>query len=82
MLRDWLKENKITFPVGMIAVEEEKTRAAWGVKSLPWLILTDSSQRVIDEGFALEELGSKLKLPRLEAEGDVPVNRLRSPAAD
>lgn len=29
------------FPVGIIQENAEKTRLNWGVKALPWLILTD-----------------------------------------
>jgi len=41
-LNDWLKEYNIPFHVGMVQGDAEKTRFAWGVKSLPWLILTDN----------------------------------------
>jgi len=60
-LNDWLKKNNISIPVGMIRDVEEKTRLAWGVKSLPWLILTDSKHIVRAEGFALSELDGKIK---------------------
>lgn len=55
-LDDWLQENKIPFPVGKITGDIEKTRFSWGVKSLPWLILTDKEHIVQDEGFPLIEL--------------------------
>ena len=35
--------------------------AAWGVHSLPWLILTDDKHLVRVEGFPLAELDGKLK---------------------
>jgi hypothetical protein len=60
-LNEWLKENNIPFPVGIIEGDEEEIRSAWGVKSLPWLILTDKNHIVRSEGFALAELGEKLK---------------------
>jgi hypothetical protein len=56
----WLKKNDIRFPVGMIQGEEEKVRFNWGVKSLPWLILTDRGHIVRAEGFALHELNAEL----------------------
>jgi hypothetical protein len=56
-----IKENGINFPIGMIEDDEEQTRYNWGVKSLPWLILTDTKHVVLDEGFALGNLEMKLK---------------------
>jgi hypothetical protein len=44
----------------MVQVDEEKTRFSWGVRSLPWLILTDKKHVVTDEGFSLAELDEKL----------------------
>lgn len=58
-LDGWIKENNITFPLGMIEADEEKTRFNWGIRSLPWLILTDKEHVVIAEGFniaGLEEI--------------------------
>ena len=55
------KDNNIPFPVGMIQGEEEKTRFTWGVRSLPWLILTDDKRVVRAEGFRLSELNEKIK---------------------
>jgi len=57
---DWVKKNSIPFPVGMIE-DEEKTRFTWGVRSLPWLILTDRNHVVTAEGFAVSEIGEKLE---------------------
>ena len=59
-LNDWEQKNTIHFPVGMVQGDEEKTRFTWGVRSLPWLILTDSKHVVTAEGFALTELDEKL----------------------
>lgn len=59
-LRLWLQKYHISFPVGMVKGDEEKTRFAWGVRSLPWLILTDTQHVVIAEGFTLAELDEKL----------------------
>ncbi len=60
-LAEWIEENDISFPVGMIRDDVEKTRFNWGVKSLPWLILTDKDNIVRAEGFAISELEEKIK---------------------
>jgi len=60
-LSEWIKENTIPFPVGMIEGDEEKTRFAWGIRSLPWLILTDRKHIVRVENFDLAELGEKIE---------------------
>jgi hypothetical protein len=39
----------------------EKTNFAWGVRSLPWLILTNRSHTVTAEGFAVGALTNKIK---------------------
>jgi hypothetical protein len=59
-LDEWVKKNNILFPVGMIVGEEEKVRFDWGVKSLPWLILTDEQHIVVAEGFGIDELDDKI----------------------
>jgi len=60
-LDEWVKENDISFSVGKIQENEEDTRFTWGVKSLPWLILTDTDHLVTAEGFGIVELNSKVK---------------------
>ena len=60
-LNEWVEKNNIPFPVGMIQDDEEKTRFNWGVRSLPWLILTDRNRVVTTEGFGLDELDQKIK---------------------
>jgi hypothetical protein len=60
-LNEWLKTNNISFPVGMIKGDTEKIRFAWGVRSLPWLILTNRRHVVRAEGFMLNELSQKIK---------------------
>ena len=57
----WVVENAIPFEVGMIEGDEEQTKFNWGVKSLPWLILTDRKQVVTAEGFGIEELYGKIQ---------------------
>ena len=45
----------------MVQGDEKKTRLNWGVKSLPWLILTDSRHVVTAEGFGVDELDDKIE---------------------
>jgi hypothetical protein len=59
-LREWTRQNNIPFPVGKIQGDMEKTRSAWGVQSLPWLILADNKHIVFSEGFQLGELDNQL----------------------
>ncbi|UCE47117.1 MAG: hypothetical protein JSW47_16095 [Phycisphaerales bacterium] len=61
ILDEWKRRNNILFPVGMIDDNEQETRFAWGVKSLPWLILTDRQHIVKATGFSLNELTLKIK---------------------
>jgi len=56
----WLKENRIPFPVGTGQGDEEETRFNWGVRALPWLILTGKEHIVQAEGFGINELDEKL----------------------
>ena len=60
VLNEWVEKNKIPLSVGMIQGDEEKIRFSWGVKSLPWLILTDTEHVVTAEGFSVAELDEKL----------------------
>jgi hypothetical protein len=59
-LNEWLKDQNISFPVGMVSNDEQAVRFTWGIKSLPWLILTDSNHVVRAEGFSLNELDGKI----------------------
>lgn len=60
-LADWIEQNDVPFPVGAIEADVAKTRFAWGVRSLPWLILTDRERVVRAEGFPLSELDENIK---------------------
>jgi hypothetical protein len=62
ILNEWIKNNEIPFPVGIIQGDVEKTRFNWGVKSLPWLIMTDRKHVVTAEGFGLDKLDEKISL--------------------
>ncbi|MBN2181519.1 MAG: SMP-30/gluconolactonase/LRE family protein [Sedimentisphaerales bacterium] len=59
-LNKWLKDNSISFTVGRTLPEFGKSRFDWGVKSLPWLILTDRMHIVTSEGFGPGELKEKI----------------------
>jgi len=48
-----------TFTVGKIRNHHKQVRFTWGVRSLPWLILTDGNHVVTAEGFTLGELAEK-----------------------
>ena len=58
-LNEWAQKNNISFSVGMIKGDADKTKFTWGVKSLPWLILTDREHVVTAEGFAVNELDER-----------------------
>jgi|GEM_PF-2316142 len=60
-IREWVKKNTIPFPVGMIQDDVERTRFNWGVRSLPWLILTDRKHIVVCEGLGLDESDKKIR---------------------
>jgi len=60
-LNQLVKQYNIPFPAGMFRGDTEKARLNWGVKSLPWLILTDRKHIVRAEGFALGELEEKVR---------------------
>jgi len=59
-LKDWVEKYNITFPVGAVEGDMEKTNFAWGVRSLPWLILTDREHIVVAEAFQFSELNEKI----------------------
>lgn len=59
-LDEWLRENNVSFPIGKIKGNAEKTQFAWGVRSLPWLILADEGHRVTAEGLTLQALEVEL----------------------
>ena len=56
----WVAERKIPYPVGAMGENAERNRLRWGVRSLPWLILTDADHTVRAEGFGLSELAGKI----------------------
>jgi protocatechuate 3,4-dioxygenase beta subunit len=60
-LIQWLETNKVPFKAGTIAGDIEKAKFAWGVTSMPYLILTDKKRTVVAEGFGLNELDKQLE---------------------
>ncbi len=59
-LAEWMRNYNIPFAAKKINRDAEKTRFAWGVKSLPWLILADQEHIVEANGFSLAELEEKI----------------------
>ena len=59
-LRAWMGEAGVSLPTGSIGDKPEKTRRTWGVRGLPWLVLTDAKRQVLADGFSLSDLDAKL----------------------
>jgi uncharacterized GH25 family protein len=57
----WLKEKNIDFISDMIAADADKKRFEMGVQSLPWMILTDKTRKVLAEGFDVHEINTVLE---------------------
>ncbi len=57
----WLADQKVPFHVQILPGGFDKRRPAWGVQSLPWLILTDKKHTVVAEGFSLDDLGKQIE---------------------
>jgi len=56
----FLRAGHIDMPLHMIEQDFEAKKIDWGVKGLPWLIVTDKEHIVIAEGFAVNELDEKI----------------------
>jgi uncharacterized GH25 family protein len=59
-LNQWKNKYNIPFAVGMVKDGWEKARFAWGVRSLPWLILTDRQHIIRTAGFQVRDLDEKI----------------------
>jgi hypothetical protein len=59
-LDEWVKKYNVPFSIGMVQGDAEKVRFAWGVQSLPWLILTNTNGVVVADGFQFGELENQL----------------------
>jgi hypothetical protein len=64
--KTWVKERSGALRFGQIKKDTEKVKSAWGVQSLPWLILTDKEHVVRAEGFGPDELESKIRAAEKE----------------
>ena len=64
-----MKENKISFEVGMIEGNDEKIRFNWGVKSLPWLILADEKRVVEAEGISIGDVDKRFEIAIASGKG-------------
>jgi len=60
-LSQWMEKNKVSFTAGTIAGDLDKAKLAWGVNSLPHLILTDRKHVVMAEGFGLGDLDQQIE---------------------
>ena len=58
---EWIKQNNVPFHSVINDAEQLKTKFTWGIKSLPWLIVTDKNHIVTSEGFSINELDEKLR---------------------
>lgn len=65
-LDKWIMENNVSFPVSMSQGDPERLRLAWGVQSLPWLILAEDKHIVRAEGFSVDELEERMEQMRSE----------------
>ncbi|MBN2180507.1 MAG: carboxypeptidase regulatory-like domain-containing protein [Sedimentisphaerales bacterium] len=61
-LDKWLAAENVPFEIQILKDDFNKRQYSWGVKSLPWLILTDKSHTVTAEGFGIGELESKISV--------------------
>lgn len=60
-LEQWAEKSKVSFPLGRITGDVEKTRFKWAVVSLPHLILTNADHKIVAEGFSLREVDEKIE---------------------
>jgi hypothetical protein len=59
-LDQWLEDEDVKFEAQILEGDFNKQQYAWGVKALPWLILTDKNHVVTAEGFNINELEEKI----------------------
>jgi len=62
-LKEWMTKFKIPSPCGVITGDTAKVetiRNKWGVRGLPWLVLTDKKHIVRAEGFGISELDERI----------------------
>ena len=61
ILNAWVQKSNVGIPVGTIQIDPDEIKSIWGVRALPWLVLTDSKHIVRAEGFSITELNDRLK---------------------
>jgi hypothetical protein len=62
-MNQWMTKFKIPSPCGVVTGDPAKVetiRCKWGVRGLPWLILTDKMHIVQAEGFGINDLDEKI----------------------
>ncbi len=60
-LNQWKNKYNLPFPVGMVEDDTDKARFTWGLRSLPWLILTNKNHIVSSNGFSVSKLDNKIQ---------------------
>jgi hypothetical protein len=55
-LQTWKTDYDIPFIVTPIKGDFEETKLTWGVKALPWIVVTDPTHVVTGEGLSVEEV--------------------------
>jgi hypothetical protein len=60
-LDEWMKQSNVPFPAGVLQGRFEEKKETWGIKAVPWLILTDRDHIVRAEGFAVDELNARIE---------------------
>ena len=60
----FLRDNHIHDAIAIVEGDFDAQKPRWGVKAMPWLILTDSRHKVLNEGFAANELEDLLEKTR------------------
>jgi protocatechuate 3,4-dioxygenase beta subunit len=58
---EWKSASPVAFPLGRVTDKSDKSQWASTVTTLPWLILTDANHQVIAEGFAFDELDTRVQ---------------------
>ncbi len=61
IFNQWRAESPVSFPVGRVTEKTNSTKWILEAKTLPWLILTDASHKVVSDGFQVENLDQELK---------------------
>ena len=60
-LKQWMGKYEIPFKTASLKADFEEKKKTWGVRSLPWLILTDKAHVVQAEGFVVDELATLIE---------------------